>query len=98
MYEGGPIQGMLDFESGNANGYENWLREQEAHLDAIRREWSVPLGRRVRIQLRDIDQDFEGKLELFAQPDSIDRGVPLQLRIGRVDFASTDIERCVVLD
>lgn len=98
MNEEGPIQGVLDFESGNPNGFENWLREQEERLERIRREWSLPVGRNVRVRLCDIDGEFQGKLELVRYPESIDRRNPLQLRIGGVVIPSTEIEQCIVLD
>jgi hypothetical protein len=98
MDEGGSFQGVFDFESGNVDGFENWRCQQEARLDAIRKEWSVPVGRRVRIRLRNIDGDFEGKLELVQHPVTIDRRVPLHLRIDRVDVFVPDIEQCIILD
>jgi hypothetical protein len=98
MSETWPIQGVFDFESGNANGFENWRREREARMEAIRREWRVPVGRRVRIRLRDIDGEFEGTLNLAQQPVAIDRRVPLRLRIDRMDVSIPEIEQCIVLD
>ena len=94
---GGPVQGVFDFESGNADGYENWRREQAARLEAIRRVWNLPVGRRVRLRLCNIDGEFEGKLELAEHPVTLDRRVPLHLRIGRVDVYMADIETCVVI-
>lgn len=94
----GSVQGVFDFESGNTDGFENWRRQQEARLDVIRKEWCVPVGRRVRIRLRNIDGEFEGKLELVQHPVTIDRRIPLHLRVDRVDVFLTDIEQCVVLE
>jgi len=98
MNEDEPIQCVFDFESGNSDGFENWRRQQEARLEAIRREWHVPVGRRVRIRLRNIDGDFEGKLELVEHPTAINRRAPLHMRVGRVDVFIPDIEQCIVLD
>ncbi|MDD5706661.1 MAG: hypothetical protein PHR35_12120 [Kiritimatiellae bacterium] len=92
------IQGVFDFETGNADGFENWRREVEARLEAIRREWCVPVGRRVRMRLRNFDGDFEGPLELLYPPAAIDRRLPLRLRIERMEVAVADIEQCIVLD
>jgi hypothetical protein len=94
----GPIQGMLDFESGNPDGIENWRRQREARLEAVRREWSLPVGRRVRVRLRNIDGDFVGMLRLAEEPAAIDRRVPLRLRIDQMDFTVPEIERCALLD
>jgi hypothetical protein len=98
MTGNGPTQGVLDFDAGGTAGFETWRQQQEARLEAIRREWSVPLGRRVRIRLRNIDGDFEGKLQLAQQPATIDRREPLHMRVGRVDVFIPDIEQCTVLD
>ena len=98
MEDEGADQGVFDFECGNADGLENWRCQQEARLEAIRREWSLPVGRRVRIRVRNIDEDFEGKLELVHQPQTIDRKVPLHLRVASLDVFVPDIEQCTVLD
>ena len=92
----GPIQGVFDFDSGNADGVANWRREREARLAAIRREWGVPVGRRVRLRLQNVDGEFEGRLQLAHQPEAIDRHLPLRLRLGTMDFLASDIEQCVV--
>ena len=92
------VQGVLDFDSGNPNGYQNWRREQKQRLQAIRTEWRLPLRRRVRVRLKNIDGEFEGILQLLHQPLSIDRRLPLQLRIDTFDFLHSDIEQCVVIE
>lgn len=91
------IQGLFDFESGNMNGYENWRREQEQRLQAIRNEWRLPVRRRVRLRLKNIDGDFEGVLRLVDQPLTIDRRLPVHLRIDNLDVFPDDIEQCVVI-
>ncbi len=96
--ETGALQGVFDFETGHADGLENWRRQQEARLEAVRREWSVPVGRRVRLRLRNIDGDFVGTLRLVEQPVTLDRRVPLRLRLDRMDVPIPDIEQCIVLD
>ena len=92
------VQGVFDFETGNTDGYANWRREQEAWLEAIRREWAVPVGRNVRLRLHNIDGEFVGKLELASLPVTIDRRVPLRLRVDRVDVHIPDIESCTVVE
>jgi hypothetical protein len=93
-----PVQGLFDFESGNMNGYQNWRRQQEERLQAIRNEWRLPVRRRVRLRLKNIDGDFEGILRLVDQPMTIDRRLPLHLRIDNLDVSPDDIEQCVVID
>ena len=92
------VQHLFDFESANINGYENWRREQENRLEAIRNEWCLPVRRRVRIRLKDIDGDFEGVLRLVDQPLTIDSRLPLHLRIDNLDVFPDDIEQCVVIE
>ncbi len=98
MDEEGVIQGVLDFDSGNSNGYENWIRNREAYYDLIREKWSLPVGRTVRVRLFNIDGEFEGKLQLVSQPDRIDGKGILHLRVNSVDFFNSDIEQCIVFD
>ena len=93
-----PIQGVFDFESGHMNGYENWRREQELRLQAIRNEWGLPVRKHVRIRLKNIDGEFEGELRLVTQPVTIDRRVPLHLRVDNIDVFPPDIEQCVVIE
>ncbi|RME93716.1 MAG: hypothetical protein D6766_07625 [Verrucomicrobia bacterium] len=98
MSPDGAIQGVFDFESGNPDGFANWEREQAARLAAIRGEWGLPLGRRVRVALVGVDAELEGRLELAEQPRAIDRRHPLALRIGSVRFSSEEIEQLIRLD
>jgi len=90
------IQGTLDFETG-PDGLESWRRERERRLKAIADEWSLPLGRPVRVRLCNVDCEFEGTLFVRKEPVVLDRRLPLHLTVGRVDFLSTEIEQCSVL-
>ncbi len=92
-----PIQGILDFNNGNPNGYENFLLERKRLKESIRQEWSVPLDKTVRIRLYGFDEDIEGKLETAGYPTKISKKNPLPLKVGKIEFLSTDIERCAVL-
>ncbi len=98
MSEEGIVQGVLDFDSGNSNGYENWLRNREEYYDVIRKKWSLPVGRSVRVRLFNIDGEFNGKLHLTRRPQRLDGKGVLHLRVNSVDFFNSDIEQCIVLD
>jgi hypothetical protein len=37
------VQSRFDFKSGNMGGYGNWRREQQQRLQAILREWALPV-------------------------------------------------------
>jgi len=92
------IQGVFDFESGNSNGFKNWQVEVEKKLVAIRREWCLPVGKRVRVKLKNIDYEFEGVLKLVEYPDKIDKKIPLHLSIEKVDIFPADIEKLSVVN
>jgi len=70
------IQCVFDFNSGNPDGYENWQREQEENNARIRKTWRLPIGRRVLLRIRNLRQDFTGKLELAEQPTELNRKAP----------------------
>ena len=91
-------QNLFDFASGDKCGYQNWRREQQQRLQAIRREWGIPVCRRVRLRLKNLNGDFEGVLRLVAQPLTIDRRRPLHLKIDNIDVFPDQIEQCVVID
>lgn len=98
MEEAGANQGVFDFESGNTDGFENWRRQQEERLEAIRNEWGLPIGRRVRMQLVSIRGELEGRLRLREMPVSIDRRIPLRLRVDEIDVTLSDIEHCTLIE
>jgi hypothetical protein len=91
------IQCIFDFETGNQDGLENWRREREAMDRRIRDVWKVPLGRAVRMTLRNVPGSFEGKLTVAQQPNEFNRHIPLQLKLGRMVFAHQEIESCSII-
>jgi len=56
------------------------------------------MHRRVRLRLKNIDGDLEGVLRLVDQPFTIDRRLPLHLRIDNLDVFPEDIDLCVATD
>ncbi len=90
-------QGIFNFETGNTNGIENFRKEQGAIKEKIRQEWSLPLGKPVRIRLFGFDETIEGVLKLVRNPTVINHKHPVQLHINKTEFLSTDIEQCTVL-
>lgn len=85
-------QELFDFASGQDAGYRSWQLQQEKHLESIRREWNVPIGSKVRVRLRNIDNDFVGVLRLGVMPITIDRRLPLTLRLDSMTFDRGEIE------
>lgn len=63
------------------------LRERVSAL------WHLPLGQRVRVDLRDCElPGLEGRLELAQAPDlPLDPKQALALRIGTIEFSSRQI-------
>jgi hypothetical protein len=88
------IQGIFDFNTGNQNGYENFLREQEAKEKRIREIWGLPVGRTVSLTLIGVPGRFEGKLKVAEQPKLFQRNEPLHLKIGKTGFFHHEIESC----
>jgi len=78
-------------------GYRQHRAEQEAGLRELERRFGIVLNRRVRVTLRGIPGEFEGKLILDQLLHPVQRGDELRLRVGRVSFDRIDLESCVVL-
>lgn len=62
-------------------------------IDDVARTWSLPLGRRVRVDLAGESMDeLRGFLELARAPDlPLDPRQALSLRIGKVVFSSRQV-------
>ena len=89
-----PNQLDLDFHAPAGNGYAAWEWDRQEAVCRVAAEWGLPIGRQVRLRRQGIDGDFEGKLELASLPARIDRRTPLELRIGKMQFPSTEVEAC----
>ena len=87
----------LDFGAPVADGYACWQWEQQAAIRRIAETWGLPLNRKVRLRLAEIDGDFEGVLQLAEMPQKIDRRSPLKLRMQHHVFDITEIEVCTVI-
>lgn len=77
-------------------GYAAWKAEAEEEKRAFEQRWGVPLGRRVRVQLRGEAREREGLLRLVEE--SPKRGSVLRLRLGEEVFEAGRIESLVRLD
>ena len=62
-------------------------------LEAIAARWELPIGRRVRVTLRDSAlPDVVGKLELMRAPElPLDPREVLALRVGGLSFTAREI-------
>ena len=91
------LQFDFDAPRGEA-GYAALEAGREAALRQLAERFGIALGQRVRLTLRGIDAEFEGRLLVDDLILPAGRHAPLRLRIGRTSFDFADIESCVVLD
>lgn len=88
----------LDFHVATDNGYANWERDQQRAIQRVSQVWGLPLNQRVRLKLADIDSEFEGFLHLTEFPLDMDKRRPLTLKLTPLEFSSSEIEWCTVID
>ena len=88
----------MDFHGPLGDGYAAWQWDHEQAVKRIAEMWELPLNRRVRMKLLNIDSEFVGKLTLAKFPPSLDRRIALTLRLPPLEFSSTEIESWAVAD
>jgi hypothetical protein len=88
-------QDEFDFGCGDPSGYDKWQRERVDQLDRIRRKFGLPINRRVRVRVRDIDGEFCGLLTLVELPLDLHKAHHQRLRVGNFEFTAAEIESCV---
>ncbi|MCL4176381.1 MAG: hypothetical protein KJ072_01345 [Verrucomicrobia bacterium] len=89
------LQGELDFGRDDPAGYRRWQAEQQDWLVRLRREMGLPIGRNVRVRLRDFDREFYGRLSLVELPLEQRHARHQRLRIGSFEFTAAEIESCI---
>ena len=89
------VQVELDFGRGDPAGYAKWQLQRAEWLDRIRREFGLPINRRVRVRLRDFGGEFCGLLTLVELPLNLREAHHQRLRVGNFEFAASEIESCV---
>jgi len=92
-----PEQLGFDFGAPAEDGYKIWQWERKQCEQRIAKAWNLPVGKKVRIKLVNIDGEFQGRLELARLPLSINNKNPLKIKIGTMRFDSTEIEKCTVI-
>jgi len=87
------------FQISRGDGYEKWKQEQAAERLAFQKQWGVPLGKQVRVQLRGEPRERVGRLVVAEEPGKRStKGAAsrhLRLRIGDHVFLSSQIESLV---
>lgn len=89
-----PPSDQLEFLLVGADDGTSQLADPLGDLLAqIAAAWGLPIGQRVRVNLRDDTlPGLEGRLELARAPDlPLDPNRPLSLRIDRSEFSSRQI-------
>ena len=95
---GETTQQEMDFHGAVGGGYAAWQWDHDQAVKKISDLWGLPLNRRVRVKLVNIDSEFVGKLTLAEFPLTLDRRRSLLLRLPPLEFSSTEIERCAVVE
>ena len=78
----------------NDQGYAQWKSEADAARRAFEKLWGIPLGKRVRVQLRGEVREREGLLLAVAETP-IKTAKQLWLRLGTHVFPASQIESLV---
>ena len=79
----------------NDQGYAQWKAEAEAARRAFEQRWGIPLGKRVRVQLRGEPREREGVLRLVETARAKTATKHLRLCLDDHEFTSTAIESLV---
>lgn len=75
-------------------GLHQFHSEQRRAILALSEKFGIALNKRVRLRLRGWDEEFEGKLVLDTLIVPSLREKTIRLRLGKITFDHTDIERC----
>lgn len=84
-------QGEFSFDANDdETGYHRWRERLDEQRKAFEKRWGVPLGHRVRLQLRGYQQPLSGRIEVIDP-----RSTHPRFRLGRLEFHPEDIESLV---
>ena len=82
----------------DGTGYAKFRAEQAEFFRELEDRFGIILNRRVRVKLKDMDREFEGKLIMDQLLPPTSRKEGLRLRVGSIDFNFTDIEHVILLE
>ena len=76
----------------------SFFPEREEAINELERRFGIILNKRVRVTLREIPGEFEGKIVVdeLILPKSRNDGLPL--RMGSTTFDLQDVESCTLLN
>ncbi len=90
---------LLEFPRNlGEEGHHLFYSEQQRAIRDLADKFGIPLNRRVRLRLCGWDEEFEGKLMLDSLLVPSLREKTIRLRLGRLTFDNTHIERCRTID
>ncbi len=81
-------------EVGDELGFTKWREEETAARKEFERRWGAPIGKRVRVELIDGSDPFEGVL-LHVEQRQQEHKKQVLLRVGAREFLSTRIHSLV---
>jgi len=85
-------------QNNDGSGYAKFLAEQEDFFRELGDRFGISLNRRVRIKLKNIDREFEGKLVMAQLLPPSSRDEEFRLRVGSIEFYHADIEHAALLE
>ena len=88
---------LFDLPSNQGSGYQAWQEEQRETLAAIAATWHLPIGKRVRVSLSNLDGELSGVLRIRTLPTRLNARQPLELSVDGMPILSTEIESCAVI-
>lgn len=85
-------------QNNDGAGYAKFQTEHAEFFRELGDRFGISLNRRVRIKLKNLDREFEGKLVMaqLLPPDSPHE--QFRLRVGSIEFDCGDIESAVRLE
>lgn len=92
-------QGQFNFDAtGDTPGYAAWQAELAARKLAIEQRWGIILGKRVQVQIKGIDKEYEGTLTLVEQKDSKSPPLLSLSSLKKLHISPSDIRSLTRLD
>lgn len=82
----------------DGTGYAKFQAEQAEFIRELEDRFGIILNRRIRVKLKNMDREFEGKLVMAQLIAPASRDEEFRLRVGSIDFNFTDIERVILLE
>lgn len=85
-------------QNNDEAGYVKFQSEQAEFFRELGDRLGIALNRRVRIKLKNVDREFEGKLVLAQLLPPASRDEEFRLRAGDIEFYYADIEHVIQLE